>query len=132
MLLTTQALPDYLVRADAFDKGMHRIWTVGDRFRMYFGGRAGSKSGKHSTSSHALRAENWYFVSACLSITLGWRRGQAMVASIQACIPDLMPGMKALTLIDTSCDVRWWACRRGVLQRAGGSGVQPAAGRRGA
>ena len=43
-----QALPDFLVRSDAFDKGMHRIWNAGDRFRMYFGGRAGSKSGKHS------------------------------------------------------------------------------------
>ncbi len=43
-----QALPDFLVRSDAFDKGMHRIWNAGDRFRMYFGGRAGSKSGKPS------------------------------------------------------------------------------------
>ena len=46
-----QALPDFLVRSDAFDKGMHRIWTAGDRFRMYFGGRAGSKSGKGTPCS---------------------------------------------------------------------------------
>ena len=49
----SQALPDFLVRADVFDKGMHRIWNAGDRFRMYFGGRAGSKSGK-PTISHSL------------------------------------------------------------------------------
>ena len=58
MLFILQALPDYLVRADAFDKGMHRIWTVGDRFRMYFGGRAGSKSGKRYTGGSAPRAQN--------------------------------------------------------------------------
>ena len=46
-----QALPDFLVRSDAFDKGMHRIWTAGDRFRMYFGGRAGSKSGRGTSCS---------------------------------------------------------------------------------
>lgn len=40
-----QALPDYMVKAELFDKGMHRIWQPGDRFRMYFGGRAGSKQG---------------------------------------------------------------------------------------
>ena len=57
VLLTLQALPDYLVRADAFDKGMHRIWTAGDRFRMYFGGRAGSKSGKLSQAAARRESE---------------------------------------------------------------------------
>ncbi len=40
-----QALPDYMVKADLFDKGSNRMWSPGDRFRMYFGGRAGSKQG---------------------------------------------------------------------------------------
>ncbi|CAL8466956.1 g6492 [Coccomyxa elongata] len=39
------ALPDYMVKAELFDKGSHRMWSPGDRFRMYFGGRAGSKQG---------------------------------------------------------------------------------------
>ena len=50
VFFVSQALPDFLVRADVFDKGMHRIWNAGDRFRMYFGGRAGSKSGKRTIS----------------------------------------------------------------------------------
>jgi hypothetical protein len=40
-----QVLPDYMVAAEPFDAGMHRRWAPGDRFRMYFGGRAGSKQG---------------------------------------------------------------------------------------
>jgi hypothetical protein len=37
-----------MVKAELFDRGMHRIWCEGDRFRMYFGGRAGSKQGNLS------------------------------------------------------------------------------------
>ena len=44
-MVESQALPDYMVKAELFDKGMHRMWSPGDRFRMYFGGRAGSKQG---------------------------------------------------------------------------------------
>ncbi len=39
------ALPDCLVRADAFDRGMQRAWRPGDRFRMLFAGRGGWRAG---------------------------------------------------------------------------------------
>lgn len=32
-------LPDYIAKADAYDKGVLNTWRPGDRFRMYFGGK---------------------------------------------------------------------------------------------
>lgn len=32
-------LPDYIVRAEIYEKGMVKRWAAGERFRMYFGGK---------------------------------------------------------------------------------------------
>ncbi|KAK9833054.1 hypothetical protein WJX74_005940 [Apatococcus lobatus] len=39
------SLPDYVVRADIYDKGMQRIWGQSDRFRMFFGSKTGQRGG---------------------------------------------------------------------------------------
>ena len=39
------ALPDFLVTAETFDKGIRRHWYEGDRFRMFFAARSTSKAG---------------------------------------------------------------------------------------
>ena len=48
------ALPDYVVKADIFDRGLRRVWQPGDRFRMFFGGKAQSRNGVHGTSGPML------------------------------------------------------------------------------
>ncbi len=45
-LAADSSLPDYVVRADIYDKGMQRIWSCHDRFRMFFGGKSGHKGGE--------------------------------------------------------------------------------------
>ncbi|KAK9803241.1 hypothetical protein WJX73_008882 [Symbiochloris irregularis] len=39
------ALPDFLVPAETFDRGLKRVWNEGDRFRMFFAARTTSKAG---------------------------------------------------------------------------------------
>lgn len=34
-------LPDYIVRTEMYERGMTKRWNVGQRFRMYFGGKVG-------------------------------------------------------------------------------------------
>ena len=46
-------LPDFLVPADTFDRGLQRVWNQGDRFRMFFAGRASSKATKGSQGGWA-------------------------------------------------------------------------------
>lgn len=50
------ALPDFLVPAETFDKGLKRVWNEGDRFRMFFAARTTSKAGTCAfvTTQHAL------------------------------------------------------------------------------
>lgn len=45
-----KALPDFIARADAFNAGRDRVWAVGDRFRMFFGGK---KIGPHKARAGA-------------------------------------------------------------------------------
>lgn len=39
------ALPDYICQATSYDAHSQRKWQVGDRFRMFFGGKLGTKVG---------------------------------------------------------------------------------------
>lgn len=39
------SLPDCVVRADAFDRGMQRAWHPGHRFRMFFAGKGHWRAG---------------------------------------------------------------------------------------
>jgi hypothetical protein len=39
------ALPDYIVQAANYETRMRKEWQPGDRFRMYFGGKLGTKVG---------------------------------------------------------------------------------------
>lgn len=44
-LHVSSALPDCVVRADAFDRGMQRAWRAGERFRMFFAGKGHWRAG---------------------------------------------------------------------------------------
>ena len=44
-LHASSALPDCVVRADAFDRGMQRAWRAGERFRMFFAGKGHWRAG---------------------------------------------------------------------------------------
>lgn len=58
-LAADSSLPDYVVRADVYDKGMQRIWSCHDRFRMFFGGKSGHKAGAlFALSTHYLLPES--------------------------------------------------------------------------
>ena len=50
LLQLDKALPDYIARADAFNAGRDRVWAVGGRFRMFFGGK---KIGPHKARAGA-------------------------------------------------------------------------------
>ena len=39
------SMPDYIVKADVFDRGMKRHWHHSDRFRMFFATSYGHKAG---------------------------------------------------------------------------------------
>ena len=39
------SMPDYIVKADIFDRGMKRHWHRSDRFRMFFATSYGHKAG---------------------------------------------------------------------------------------
>lgn len=38
-------MPDYIVKADVFERGMKRHWHRSDRFRMFFASSYGHKAG---------------------------------------------------------------------------------------
>ena len=40
------ALPDFIVKADVFEKGMRRHWHQHDRFRMFFASSYTNKTGQ--------------------------------------------------------------------------------------
>jgi hypothetical protein len=40
------ALPDFIVKADVFEKGMRRHWHRQDRFRMFFASSYTNKTGQ--------------------------------------------------------------------------------------
>ena len=40
------SMPDYIVKADVFEKGMKRHWHVRDRFRMFFATSYAHKAGE--------------------------------------------------------------------------------------
>lgn len=41
------SLPDYIVKADVFEKGMRRHWHKHDRFRMFFASSHTNKTGQY-------------------------------------------------------------------------------------
>ena len=45
------SLPDYIVKADVFEKGMKRHWHKQDRFRMFFASSYANKTGQTSLQS---------------------------------------------------------------------------------
>ncbi len=42
------ALPDFIVKADVFEKGMRRHWHRQDRFRMFFASSYTNKTGQYT------------------------------------------------------------------------------------